>query len=113
MKTLSERIAARVGTAPASTSHSNRAVVMALREDIQQAISDGWSILAIYRTLHDEGQVVFSYQAFRRHVNRLLLGKAASKTRSTRSLRKQAIESTLSPVQSFTFNAQPNEKDLL
>lgn len=112
MKSLSERIAARVGSVSANASHSNRAVVMALREDIQKAIKDGWSILAVYRTLHDEGQVVFSYQAFRRHVNRLLLGKAETKIRRAHKARQAVAESARSTTQNFTFNAKPDEKDL-
>jgi hypothetical protein len=75
MKTLSERISARTGEKPTPSPKSNRAVVLALRADIHGALDDGWSVLAIYETLSDEGVVLFSYQSFRLYVNRLLLGK--------------------------------------
>lgn len=75
MATLSERIAKRVRTKSKYAPHNNLAAVLALRKDIQQALNDGWSIRAIHKTLHDEGKVRFSYQAFRRHVNRIHLVK--------------------------------------
>lgn len=75
MKTLSERISARTSEKPTPSPKSNRAVVLALRADIQGALDDGWSVLAIYETLNEEGAVLFSYQSFRLYVNRLLLGK--------------------------------------
>lgn len=79
VKTLSERIAEGVhGRAP----YSNRAIVLALREDIQEAFDDGWSVLAVYKTLYAEGTLTFSYQAFRRHVNRLLLGKSEDRKKN-------------------------------
>jgi hypothetical protein len=75
MATLSERIAKRVRTKSKYAPHNNLAAVLALRKDIQQALNDGWSVRAIHQTLHDEGRVTFSYQAFRRHVNRIHLVK--------------------------------------
>lgn len=75
MKNLSERVSARNGQASRSSPRNNRAVVLSLRADIRGALDDGWSVLAIFETLRDEGTVTFSYQTFRLYVNRLLLGK--------------------------------------
>lgn len=72
MKTLSERVAVRARGESLVVPRTNRAVVLSIRSDIQQALKDGWSVLAIYQTLHEEGAVTFSYQAFRRYVNQLL-----------------------------------------
>lgn len=84
MKNLSERVSARNGQAGRSSPRNNRAVVLSLRADIRGALDDGWSVLAIFETLRDEGAVTFSYQTFRLHVNRLLLGKSVgSATAST------------------------------
>lgn len=112
MKPLSERIAERVRGKAACAPHSNRAVILALRTDIQQAFDDGWSVLAVYQTLHDEGRVTFSYQAFRRHVNRLLLGKPEAKKQRPATLKKSVAVSPEKPIQSFTFNPTPNKEDL-
>jgi hypothetical protein len=51
--------------------HANRARFLVLRGQIQSALDDGWSMLAIYKTLHREGAVKCSYQAFRRYVKEL------------------------------------------
>lgn len=112
MKTLSERIADRVRGNTACALHSNRAVILALRTDIQQAFDDGWSVLAIYQTLHEEGRVNFSYQAFRRHVNRILLGKPAVKRQRPANVKTSVAVSSEKPIDSFTFNPTPNKEDL-
>jgi hypothetical protein len=113
MKTLSERIAERAREKSACTSHSNRAIILALRNDIQQALEDGWSVLAVYHTLYDEGRVTFSYQAFRRYVNRIHLGKLATEKRLPRQPSKTVFKSSATPVSGFSFNSTPNKEELL
>ena len=115
MKTLSERIAERACEKSPCAPHSNRAIILALRNDIQQALDDGWSVRAVYHTLYDEGQVTFSYQAFRRYVNRIHLGKLATEKRLPRQQpNKTAFKSSAAaPVKEFSFNPSPNKEDLL
>lgn len=112
MKSLSERIAERAHGNPSCTPNGNRAVVLALRKDIAQARADGWSILAIYQTLWDEGRVTFSYQAFRRHVNRLLPGRTEIKIQPDIS-RKTASTLPSSGPAGFHFKPVPDKKELL
>jgi hypothetical protein len=50
-----------------------------MRGDVKQAIDDGWPVKTIWETLHEEGKVSFSYQAFRGYVNRLILSPPASR----------------------------------
>lgn len=70
---LSQRIAARVQQKPnASVAARNRSVFLALREDIQQAYCDGWSLLSIWKQLHEEQRIPFTYQAFRRYARQLI-----------------------------------------
>ncbi|WP_165390058.1 TraK family protein [Kerstersia gyiorum] len=111
MKALTERIAERQRSAAPSSAGANRAVMLALRDDIQQALDDGWSVLAIYQTLHDEGQLTFSYQAFRRHVNRHLLGKPPEQPKQR--VASSAAEKQHTAPHKFTFNPSPNPRDLL
>jgi hypothetical protein len=108
MKTLSERISARTGEKPAPSPKSNRALVLALRTDIQGALDDGWSVLAIYETLNDEGVVLFSYQSFRLYVNRLLLGKVVQQA-AKRAAKKGAKATT----GQLDFGSAPNKGALL
>lgn len=72
---LSQRIAEMVLANPGnSPGPANRAKFLACREEVRQAIKDGWSILAIYKELQAEGLIDFGYQAFRRYVHALILG---------------------------------------
>lgn len=108
MKTLSERISARSGEKAVPSPQNNRALVLALRAEIQGALDDGWSVLAIYETLNEEGAVLFSYQSFRLYVNRLLLGKAPPRS-SKRTTKKGSKGMKASP----DFGSTPNKGALL
>jgi len=108
---LTERIATTLRKS-AHAPHLNRATILSLRTEIRQALDDGWSVLAIYKTLRDEGRVLFSYQAFRRHVNCLLLNKASKRKRLPRAT--TATQEVLPPdhATGFTFNPKLREEDL-
>ncbi|MFD3302104.1 TraK family protein [Aquipseudomonas alcaligenes] len=70
---LSQRIAARIQQKPsANIAARNRSAFLAHREEIQQAYSDGWSLLAIWKLLHEEQRIPFTYQAFRRYARQLI-----------------------------------------
>lgn len=113
MKTLSERIAERACEKSPCAPHSNRAIILALRNDIQQALDDGWSVRAVYQTLYDESRVTFSYQAFRRYVNQIHLGKPTVEKRPPRQPNKPAFKSNTAPATGFSFNPTPNKEELL
>ena len=51
----------------------NRAVFLVLREDIKEAMEDGWALKQIYRTLHTQKKITFSYQTFVNYANDLIL----------------------------------------
>jgi hypothetical protein len=73
LTSLSEAIAKRTLTSPLSCpAHINRAQFLLLRGDVSRALDDGWSVLAIYNALREEGKIEFSYQAFRRYVRTLI-----------------------------------------
>src|SRR5664280_2414581 len=40
-----------------------------VRDEIQEALAEKWTIKDIWETLHVEGAITFSYEAFRNHVN--------------------------------------------
>lgn len=112
MKSLSERIGERARISSSRTPQANRAIVLALRVDIQVALDDGWSVLAIYRTLYDEGKVSFSYQAFRRHVNRIFFRSLQARrgcVPTTTAARNSPRRNTGT---GFSFNSNPDEDEL-
>jgi hypothetical protein len=55
------------------TGVKNRAVFLVLREDIKEAMKDGWALKQIYRTLHTQKKITFSYQTFVNYANDLIL----------------------------------------
>jgi hypothetical protein len=76
-ESLSKRVAQFMQTRPARRSGKGRATVIALREQIREALNDGWSVKAVWQTLHTEGAVQVGYHAFRRHVAELVLAQAS------------------------------------
>ncbi|MGQ7816015.1 TraK family protein [Metapseudomonas furukawaii] len=115
MKTLSERIAARAQQmSSASTAARNRSVFLSLREDIQKAHADGWSLLAIWQTLFDEQRVSFTYQAFRRYARKLIDSPTASERSARPPQRKPAPNQKQGiAMGTFTFNPSPPKEQLL
>ncbi|MGP5480623.1 TraK family protein [Pseudomonas helleri] len=73
-KNLSERIADRMRNKKSTVGAQNRGTFLALKSEIVQALDDHWPVKTIWETLHEEGKVTFSYQAFRNYVNSLVLG---------------------------------------
>lgn len=71
---LSQRIAAQVlAEATGPSGAVNRATFLGVQTEVQRAIEEGWSVLAIHRTLQEAGVITFGYQAFRRYVKTLIL----------------------------------------
>jgi hypothetical protein len=113
MLSLSERIAVRVKGHASCL--SNRGTFLAVREDVRQALDDGWSVLRIHRLLQEEGVVTFSYQAFRRYVNELVLANPdADKNKGVRSMTEPAAmkKRSVGSRRGFVFNPAPNKEDL-
>ena len=119
-KSLSERIAARAIKNKSPQSHSdeneNRALFLALRPEIKQALDDGWPIRTIWETLHEEGKVTCGYDSFRRYTRHLILTppsqnpKQPEQPAPTRTARPKADETP--QIRGFTFNPSPKKEDL-
>jgi hypothetical protein len=93
-KGLSARVAERTGRKTPSRYGKNSAAFLAVRDDVKQAIDDGWPVKEIWRTLFEERKVSFSYEAFRKYVIRLIDGK----TGQTRVTRKEERSSQLGQI---------------
>ncbi|HHS8316200.1 TPA: TraK family protein [Legionella pneumophila] len=121
-KSLSARIAERASTKTPSRNAKNRAAFLAQKPDITHAMEDGWPIKSIWETLHAEGKINFSYQAFRGYVNRLILSSRMSAT--TPSVSCEPPQSKPAPgtqepknvsapeIKGFHFNPVPNLEEL-
>ena len=108
-KTLSERIADQLKATKETSRAKNKAQIISIKPDIEQAINDGWSLRQIYKTLHSEGQLTFSYETFRRYVKKLIPKKSP----------QEIEEKDLTPKEKnkgksgFQFNSVADKKDLL
>lgn len=116
-KNLSERIADRLARKP-KRSGQNKAAFLAVRDQIKQALDDGWSMKIIWETLHEEGSISFGYHAFVGYVNRLAIRNKSSQPSSVASA--SAPTQTENPaipkspaIGGFTFQSNPNKEDLL
>jgi Family of unknown function (DUF5338) len=106
----------------------NRAAFLALRDEVKQALDDGWPIKEIWETLHEEGGIAFSYTVFCRYVKRLIvvqrskrgweddlvkkqkeknMGKPASA-----GLRQKDNKTATTGLRGFVYNPVPNEEEL-
>ncbi|MDH3444477.1 MAG: TraK family protein [Deltaproteobacteria bacterium] len=65
-KSLSARTAQR--KAQGARNGKNKASFLAVRDQVREALDDGWSMFAIWETLHEEGSIAFSYTVFCRYV---------------------------------------------
>jgi hypothetical protein len=101
----------------------NKAAFLALREEVKEALDDGWPVKEIWKTLHEEGSIAFSYTVFCRYVKRLIVGRrrdmgivAAGKKRKREPEpeRSNSIDkNSTAGIRGFTWNPIPNEDDLI
>ncbi len=98
----------------------NRAQVVALRNEIEQALKDGCSLAMIWHTLHEEQAIACSYETFRAHVRKLTQPQPVTHPvpfhttdRSTQKTKPTKPAAPRPPDTSgFVFNPVPNEEEL-
>ena len=98
----------------------NRSQVVALRNEIEQALKDGCSLAMIWHTLHEEGSIQFGYETFRAHVRRLIRPHQEARsiplqaTTGSHLLKKPAKPASprTESERGFVFNPVPNEEEL-
>lgn len=108
-RALVERVAETVRKRDKSARSRNRAVVLAHRDAIAEALDAGFSVKDVWETLRTEGVVASSYQAFRGHVNRTVLCRKTAPAAASPS--KLAVRTSGLP--GFTFDSKPDKKELL
>ena len=128
-KKLTELIAlAEMQRRQQGTGIKNRSAFLALREDIKEAMLDGWALKQIYRTLHTQQKISFSYQTFVNYANELIL-KSKQAPNATKILnqctkqetpeQKENLNDTETRIKKppelpgFIFNPIANKEDLI
>ncbi len=107
--TLSERIANNQRSK--SDKSRNKVAFLALKQDIASALSDGWSMKAIWETLSMEGKISFSYKTFCMYVLKFIAAKSKPDTQNhPREMEKNKNQKE---IRGFTFNPKPNLEELI
>lgn len=119
-KGLSFRISLRVKDKTSSRNARNLAAFLAQREEIQQALNDGWPVYQIWETLHAEQKIAASYNTFCNQVKRLVLKNAGRSHKQAMSLPASPAKAlatghpaAASRPDGFTFSSTPNDEDIL
>ncbi len=93
---------------------------LALREEISEALEKGWSLTAIWETLHDEGSFTATYNTFRLYVLKYLNGQLSGYSqkdsidqRHKKQVNKPVSKKKTDPIPSFTYNPIPDPEKLL
>ncbi len=92
------------------SSKEGRAIVLALREDIETGLKAGWSVKAIWGALRKSGRVTLCYEAFLRHVNKII--RTPKEVEMLKYGKEEVICKTSSPI-NFSIQSSPNSKELL
>ena len=112
-KSLSERIRGKQPQKNSADKSVNKAIFLALKEDIKLALADGWSIKLIWETLKEEGKISFSYKTFCGYVARLIIAEQKANLEENTRDEKQVNSKPKNELKGFTFNPIPNPEELL
>ena len=75
-ETLSQLIIRRILSNPNARSRDRTVAILQLyRGEIEAALAEGYSVLALWRAMTADGRITSTYQSFRKCVNRFILGK--------------------------------------
>jgi hypothetical protein len=111
---LSDRILVRVQQQDAIGKRRNFVAFIMQRDQIIQSLGDGWTVLEIWETLHQEGKITTGYAAFCKQVKRLVPDRGAPNRSSP------ANAGAIPPAKpkalaadGFNFDSIPNQEELL
>lgn len=97
-KSLIERLATSNQIQHKTPVTKNKVAFFVLRDDIAEALEKGWSMIAIWQTLKDEGKITTSYNTFRLHIAKFINGQTTT-PKQTKS--------------AFTYNPKANISALI
>ncbi len=75
MKSISSRLATQFETQPQRRGNRTLVIFLSLKNEIAEAIMDGWSVKSIWQLLNDEKRIECSYVRFVRICNKHGLNK--------------------------------------
>lgn len=119
-KSLIETAITRDQSPKRTSARKSKVEFLALREDISEALEKGWSVTAIWDTLHDEGSFTATYNTFRLYVLKYLNGQLSGYSqkdsidqRHKKQVNKPISKEKTDPIPFFTYNPIPDPEKLL
>jgi hypothetical protein len=135
-KTISERLRERANSASGPRSLVNRAAFLAIREEVADAIRDGWSVRRIWELLQEDREIAVGYVRFTQLVRQYIhapartvrrpngepaLSNSADARRASAAAQDRSPPVEKAPVtppkggigQTFTVKPTPNKEDLI
>lgn len=110
---LSQRIAKSQAKKSGTKNNINTVAFLALKQDIVEALSDGWRMKAIWDTLTEEGKISFSYKTFCLYVKQFIRNdKKNDPQEKTKEDTKKKSNAT-NEIKGFTYDPIPNLEELL
>ncbi len=107
MTNLSYRISLRVKDNRSSRNARNLAAFLAQRDEIRNALEDGWTVYQIWETLHAEQKVTTSYNTFCSQVNRLIIKRKEALPKKKRAYQSPSPSRHTTDTAGFTFSSTP------
>jgi len=107
MPNLSYRISLRVKDNRSSRNARNLAAFLAQRDEIHNALGDGWTIYQIWETLHAEQKITTSYNTFCNQVNRLIIKREGAALPKKKSTDQSPSPPRHADTTGFTFSSTP------
>jgi len=95
VKRLSERMAENAVKENRSNSKLNLAAFLLLRDEIYEAINDGWSVRYTWEVLHKEERIKFSYQTFLNYIKKY---KNKSKIKTDNNIDEKKSNEVSDPI---------------
>lgn len=105
-KKLSQRMAENAVKKNKRNARFNLAMFLLLRDEINEAINDGWSVKYIWEILSEEGKITFSYQTFLNFVNKYKSDSSAQSKKMI-STRDPAALTELEPTGQLQPETEP------
>lgn len=107
-KSLSERIAERAQKKKQpGRAGKNRAAFLAVRDEVRQALDDGWPVKDVWETLYAEGAIAFRYDAFIGYVKKLIRQPATAAAPSIPAV-QEAPARPATPAKTPTAKPKPS-----
>jgi len=103
-------------TQPMRRNTKNRVAFQVHKKGIEEALTEGWPVKAIWATLQSENEISMSYQAFNQQVNKYIRGKDTQTNHpdmpDKQHIKRDGKQGASTAAKGFVFDPNPKKEDL-